>query len=164
MMAKITPDEEISAQTKIKGTTIAKLCEFDGPGYKRVKEWLEKTLAQTEKPEVKFSGVKNEYVGGATRDNSKGKGRYDLISPLFLKKLAQVLEKGAENHGDNNWKGGIKYSRLIDSTLRHVSQYNEGMRDEEHLTQAVCNLMFLIHFEEEGRTDLNDLSVQQTLL
>lgn len=106
---------------------------------------------------TKFSGKKVKYKGGATRDNNIGKGRYDLISPLFLRRLAKVLEIGAKNHGDNNWKKGIPFSRLIDSTLRHVSQYHSGLRDEDHLVQACCNLMFLIHFEEEDRKDLKNI-------
>lgn len=174
MFKKINPDEVVNSTTLIKGTTIEKLGEWAGPGYKRIKDWCEKTISEKEldnakaqfeevitepkKLEVKFSGKKEEYLGGATRDSSEGKGRYDLISPLFLRRLALVLEKGAKNHGDNNWKGGIKYSRLIDSSLRHISQYNSGMRDEDHIIQAVCNLMFLVHFEETNRTDLMDLN------
>lgn len=166
MQRKLYPDQIFDKESKIKGTSVSKLCEYGGPGYERVKKWCENTLADKEitrsammalKPEVKFSGIKDTYEGGATRDSRDGKGRYDLISPLFLRRLAKVLEAGAKNHGDNNWKGGIKYSRLIDSSLRHISQFNSGMRDEDHITQAVCNLMFLTHFEEEGRTDLNDL-------
>lgn len=161
MYKKLNPELDVTSKTTIKNTTIEELCKFDGGPYQRIKKWLEGKLE--EKPvlqtirEVKFSGTKDEYIDGATRDSREGKGRYDLISPLFLKRLALVLEAGAKNHGDNNWKGGIKYSRLIDSSLRHISQFHQGMRDEDHIVQAVCNLMFLVHFEEEKREELNDL-------
>lgn len=160
---QVNPDKEVTAATTINNTSIARLCETDGGPYKRIRAWLLKQLEKNTpvKLEVKFSGQKDTYENGATRDSRKGKGRYDLISPLFLKRLAKVLEAGAENHGDNNWKGGIQYSRLIDSALRHISQYNEGLKDEDHLAQATCNLMFLIHFEEEGRTELNDLNINK---
>lgn len=164
---QIYPEAKVSRETIINGTTIQKLCSYDGPPYQRIKKWCESTLKKKEemeikpinetKRETKFSGNKEEYVGGATRDSSSGKGRYDLISPLFLKRLAGVLEVGAKNHGSNNWMGGIPFSRLIDSSLRHISQYNSGMRDEDHIVQAVCNLMFLVHFEEENRKELMDL-------
>lgn len=166
MMDQIEPGVKHFADFKIRGTTIEKLCRFHTEGnkgpYQRIRDWCEKTINDKGPAELglqtKFSGVKDEYPTGATRDTSKGKGRYDLISPLFLKRLAKVLEVGAKNHGDNNWMKGMPYSRLIDSSLRHISQFNEGLRDEDHLVQAVCNLMFLIHFEEEGRKDLNDLT------
>lgn len=158
MYKKLNPTLEINENTLIKGATISKLCEFAGGPYNRIKEWCEKKLETQPSLQVKFSGTKDVYEGGATRDSREGKGRYDLISGLFLRRVAKVLEAGAKNHGANNWLGGIKYSRLIDSSLRHISQFNEGLRDEDHLAQAVCNLMFLIHFEEKGRTELNDLN------
>lgn len=172
MMDQIEPEIKHNAQSKIRGTTIETLCKFHTEGnkgpYQRIRDWCESKLKPASPPmrlsgeglglRTKFSGTKDEYETGATRDTREGKGRYDLISPLFLKRLAKVLEAGAKNHGDHNWKKGIPYSRLIDSSLRHISQFNEGMRDEDHLVQAVSNLMFLIHFEEEGRKDLNDLT------
>lgn len=106
---------------------------------------------------TKFSGKKKKYKGGGTRDDSTGKGRYDLITPLALKRLAGVYERGAVNHGDRNWELGVPYSRLLDSALRHTNQYLAGKRDEDHLGQAVWNLFALMHFEELNRDDLNDL-------
>lgn len=112
----------------------------------------------TRKHKTKFSGVKDEYPTGATRDRREGKGRYDLISPLALKRLAGVYERGAKNHGDRNWEMGIPYSRLMDSALRHTNQHLSGMRDEDHIAQAVWNLMALLHFDEQGRgQELDDL-------
>ncbi|MBA3816057.1 MAG: hypothetical protein H0X29_05980 [Parachlamydiaceae bacterium] len=52
-------------------------------------------------------------------------------------------------------------SRILDSALRHINQYREGNRDEDHLAHAFWNLMAAIHFEEL-RPDLNDLPVYQT--
>jgi hypothetical protein len=109
------------------------------------------------KYKTKFSGKKNSYNTGATRDNNEGKGAYELISPYMLQRLAGVYERGAKNHGDRNWEKGIKYSRLIQSALRHITQYLCGMRDEDHLAQAIWNLSAVIHFESLGRKELNDL-------
>lgn len=106
---------------------------------------------------TKFSGVKDQYDGGATRDKREGKGRYDLITPFGLKRLAGVYERGAVNHGDNNWMNGIPYSRLIDSAIRHITQFKAGERDEDHIAQAAWNLFAVLHFDELGRNELNDL-------
>ena len=107
--------------------------------------------------ETKFSGKKDEYKTGATRDQREGKGRFDLITPMMLRRLAGVYERGAKNHGDRNWEKGIPFSRLLDSALRHINQYREGYRDEDHIVQAIWNLACLVHFEDMKREDLNDL-------
>ena len=102
---------------------------------------------------------KQTYETGATRDNAKGKGRYDLIPTTALKRVALVYERGAEKHGGNNWKKGIPYSRLVSSALRHISQFQEGLTDEDHIGHAIWNLMAIIHFEEKNLKNLNDLNV-----
>ena len=113
---------------------------------------------------TKFSGKKDEYATGATRDKRAGKGRYDLITPFMLERLAGVYERGAVNHGDRNWEKGIPTSRLVDSAMRHINQFREGLRDEDHIAQAIWNLACIIHFEELKREDLNDVPNYQTKL
>jgi hypothetical protein len=98
--------------------------------------------------DTKFSGTKQEFTSGATRDNATGKGKYVLIPPLPLKRLAGVYERGGKNHGERNWEQGFPISRALDSAIRHIFQYIEGMRDEDHLGQAAWNLFAAMHFEE----------------
>lgn len=43
---------KVSADTLIRGTTIGKLCEYDGGGYKRVHKWLEDKIAENQASEV----------------------------------------------------------------------------------------------------------------
>lgn len=97
---------------------------------------------------VKDSGERREFGTGAVRDMSKGKGRYDLISPLALKRLAKHYENGALKYSDRNWEKGIPLSSYIDSAMRHLSNYLEGMRDEDHLAAAAWNVFCIIHMEE----------------
>ena len=89
-----------------------------------------------------------DLESGAKRDNNVGKGAYELISPLALKRLALVYERGASQKGARNWEKGIPFSRCVQSAIRHVFQYLEGMRDEDHLMQACWNLIAVAHFEE----------------
>ncbi len=111
---------------------------------------------------TKFSGVKDKYPSGATRDRRAGKGRFDLLSAHALHRLAGVYERGALNHGDSNWAKGIPFSRLLDSALRHINQFQRGLRDEDHIAQAAWNLFCVLHFLEEGREkELNDLLVYE---
>ena len=99
---------------------------------------------------------------GEKRDNNEGKGAYELISPLALKRLAGVYERGALQKGARNWEKGIPFSRCIQSALRHTFQFLEGKRDEDHLMQACWNLIAVAHFEEGIKRgllpkELNDL-------
>jgi len=106
---------------------------------------------------TKDSGEREKYESGAVRDKRGGKGRFDLITPIGLRRLAGVYERGAEKYAARNWEKGMPMSRFLDSALRHLNQYAEGLRDEDHLAQAAWNVFAMMHFEEL-RPDLNDLA------
>lgn len=96
---------------------------------------------------TKDSGVKQEFSTGAHRDTQSGKGRFDLIPASALKRLAGVYERGADKYGARNWEKGMPIGRYLDSALRHIYQYIEGRRDEDHLGQALWNIAGAIHTE-----------------
>lgn len=106
---------------------------------------------------------KETWGTGAQRERKEGKGRYDLISPIALKRLALVLEKGIPEHGARNWEKGMPLSQYLSSAVRHIFQRLEGTKDEDdHAGQASWNLMAFIHTEErikEGKlpSELDDL-------
>ena len=99
---------------------------------------------------------KEEMPTGAHRADATGKGKYVLISPVAMRRLAGVYERGAAAYGSNNWKKGMPMSRVLDSAIRHLYQYLGGDRSEDHLAQAAWNVFAAIHFEEK-RPELNDL-------
>ena len=103
---------------------------------------------------LKDSGQRQVFQTGAQRDRQVGKGRYDLISPVALKRIADILEKGAIKYSERNWEKGMPISRYVDSALRHLSQYVEGKRDEDHLGQAFWNLHSALHGEEMIQREL----------
>lgn len=115
-----------------------------------------------EQPEPKFEGNYETYNTGAKRSNRAGKGRYDLIPSRPLERVAKVYEAGANEHGDWNWAKGIKMSRTLDSAERHIRQYLDGDRSEDHLAQAVWNLCATMYFEE-SMPEMNDLRNQKAL-
>lgn len=107
---------------------------------------------------ISDSGARISYgEGKATREPSAGKGRFDLITPFGLARLARWYELGAQKYEDRNWEKGMPYSRCVDSALRHIDKFLMGMTDEDHLSAAVWNLLCIIHFQECGMDDLNDL-------
>ena len=98
--------------------------------------------------EVKDSGQRQNFSTGSVRDTQEGKGRFDLISPIALKRLAQHFENGAKKYGDRNWELGQNLSRYLDSAIRHAYAFLEGKRDEDHATAMAWNALALVHTEE----------------
>ncbi len=70
--------------------------------------------------------------------------------------IALVLAFGAAKYSDNNWRQGMKWSRLARATLEHVRQFAEHgqLRDPEsgfhHLGHAACCVMFLWWYNRFG--------------
>lgn len=95
--------------------------------------------------------------GKAIREPSAGKGRYDLITPFGIMRLAKWYELGSKKYEDRNWEKGMPFSRYIDSAKRHIDKYIMGMTDEDHLAAAVWNLLAIIHHEELGQTEFDDM-------
>ena len=116
-------------------------------------------MSRPESFEVLDSGARQQFETGAVRDTNPGKGRFDLIPPVPLDRLAKLYEKGALKYEARNWERGIPVSRFIDSALRHINKWREGYRDEDHLIQAVFNLFGAVHTQEMVSRGLLDRSL-----
>lgn len=101
--------------------------------------------------EVKDSGARQSFDTGSVRDTREGKGRFDLISPIALTRLARHYENGAKKYGDRNWEKGQPLSRYLDSALRHLCGILHGKTDEDHAAAAAWNIFAFIHTQEKIR-------------
>ncbi len=95
--------------------------------------------------DVEMKGVKHDT----------DKPRMELLPPLALKEIAQVMTAGAKKYGDHNWLGGMKHGRLVGAALRHISSYLAGEDiDEEtrtlNLANAAIDLMMVIEYTKRG--------------
>jgi hypothetical protein len=77
--------------------------------------------------------------------------------------------KGLEviSSGANNWKGGLKYTEVCESMLRHVHAFLEGEDDDKesklsHVGHILCNAMFLSYMVL-FRKDLDDRHIDKNL-
>jgi len=111
--------------------------------------------------QTKASGKRRQFASGSVRDSRQGKGRYDLIPALAMRRLAELYERGAEHYGDNNWKKGQPLSSYTDSLMRHTNNLTAGERSEDHLASIMWNAaayMWTLEEIEAGRlpADLDD--------
>jgi len=97
---------------------------------------------------VKDSGERREFSTGSVRDVRKGKGRFDLLSPIALRRLARHFENGAVKYGERNWEKGQPMCSYLDSAVRHLYDWLEGKNDEDNLAAAMWNVNAMIHTEE----------------
>ena len=91
---------------------------------------------------------------------NSGKPRFDLLPPIALEKISEVLTFGATKYSEWNWAEGFKHTDVIASLQRHINAYMRGEDiDPEtglsHLAHAGCNIMFLLDLVEL-RPDLDN--------
>uniref|UniRef100_A0A6M3KVR4 dATP/dGTP diphosphohydrolase N-terminal domain-containing protein n=1 Tax=viral metagenome TaxID=1070528 RepID=A0A6M3KVR4_9ZZZZ len=108
--------------------------------------------------EVKDSGKRQEFDTGSKRDTRDGKGRFDLIPPYALTRLARHYENGAVKYGDRNWEKGQPLARYLDSMIRHAYKFLGGSREEDHLAAVAWNA--LAYIETEYRIELGILPAE----
>lgn len=99
---------------------------------------------------TKDSGERAQFDSGMVRDTDAGKPRYDLIPLLPLKRLAELYARGAVKYGDFNWQKANspeELQRFKASAFRHLIQYLEGDRDEDHAIAVAWNMFAAVWVE-----------------
>lgn len=95
--------------------------------------------------------------------HDSSKTDWSLMPFEAVEEINRVLEFGAQKYSAHNWKtgSGFKYSRVLNSLLRHIFAYIRGEdRDPEsglsHLAHAGCNIVFLLYYERYKKRYEND--------
>ena len=90
-----------------------------------------------------------------------GKPRWDLLPIRPIEEVVEVLTEGAAKYSENGWQQvDNARERYFAALMRHIVAWREGQTcDAEsgrsHLIHAICNLLFLYHFDlpiVEGET------------
>lgn len=92
---------------------------------------------------TKDSGKRQEYSTGMKRDVQTNKPRYDLLDMPMLKRWAELMSRGAEKYGEENWRLASteeELKRFKASFLRHAFQYFNGDTDEDHAAACMFNI------------------------
>jgi hypothetical protein len=101
-------------------------------------------MLKTPNFETKDSGERIDYPSGMRRDVQEGKVRYDLVDMDMFKRWAELMTRGAEKYGDNNWKlanSQEELDRFKASAFRHFMQwFNEWDSEEDHGAAVFFNI------------------------
>ena len=101
------------------------------------------------------TGSLEQFPDGAVRQKLE-EVRFDLISPIALRRLARTYAEGAKKYSDHNWRKGMPFSSILNHILNHIIKHLLGDRSEDHLAHAAWGFFAWMEFEET-RPDLDDL-------
>jgi hypothetical protein len=89
------------------------------------------------------SGERVDFPSGMRRDTDAGKARFDLIPLPMLRRLAELYGRGSLKYGDRNWEladSQAEVDRFQASAFRHLIQWLEGDRTEDHAVAVTFNI------------------------
>jgi hypothetical protein len=133
-----------------------------GLGYDEQVEVVTETIETTTVEErVLVEGSKPDAVGSVQVDaagvmkGDGGKPRTDLLPPVPLLRIAEVLGYGARKYAPHNWRKGADWGRIYAALVRHLFAWLDGEDlDPEtgmsHLAHAGCEMLFLLEITEKG--------------
>ena len=107
---------------------------------------------------TKDSGKRIKFKSGMQRDIQEGKPRYDLIYLPLLKEWAELMGRGAEKYGENNWKKANsveELNRFKASAWRHFVQFMNGEEDEAHHAAILFNIAGIMYLMDKLGVDIN---------
>jgi len=110
-------------------------------------ELIKQSLVSSES-HLRDSGKRESLSTGGSREPTSGKGRYDLLPPIMIRRLAIHYENGAKKYAPRNWEKGLSVSHCIESLQRHTDQYKMGDKVEDHLAAVIWNAAAIMQFEE----------------
>lgn len=103
-------------------------------------------------------GLPNTFTIGVKHD--AGKPRTELIPTEFIIEVAKALTFGANKYGDDNFRQGISYRRLLGAAKRHIELElarieTDSDSGHSHLAHAGASLA-MYAFMKAHRPDLDD--------
>lgn len=100
--------------------------------------------------EVKLSedGKLSQCSTGAVRSADALAYRYDLVSPIGLRRVAEACAEGSVKYGAYNCEMGFPIDDLLNHAIRHIYLYLSGDRSEDHLGHSGWGLFMAMHSEE----------------
>lgn len=94
--------------------------------------------------EIKQETKIRRFPSGAIRSDNTGRERFDWISPLALKSLAEYLSTTENSFAQINYFKGIPEEACVESVLRHVNDFQINGHKKEAVA-LLFNAVALVH-------------------
>ena len=106
---------------------------------------------------TKDSGERQLFESGMVRDTQRSKIRYDLVYLPMFKRWAELMGRGAQKYGDNNWKKAdsqAELDRFKESAFRHFMTWflNED-NNEDHCAATWFNMSGVEYLKGEKNVE-----------
>jgi uncharacterized protein YuzE len=77
---------------------------------------------------------------------------YDFtgIDPKAMFAMAKVMAEGLKNHTRGGWRK-VPLEKHLNNGLSHIYAYLAGDKQDEHLSHALCRIMFAVALEIEEK-------------
>lgn len=91
--------------------------------------------------EINESGAKQSCIGA----------RFDLVPAVALRRVAEILHKGAEKYEEDNWRG-LSSRSCLNHALAHIYAHlaGESCSHEDDLGHAACRLLMALELKLTG--------------
>lgn len=118
---------------------------------KQLKENLNQYLSKSALYSLKY-GPRELYEG---QRSSLNVPQYMKLPSDFLVRVARTREYGDLKYGLDNWKQFSPEMRkdCFNHAIEHLFRAFDNDSSEDHFAHAVCNIMFLMYFEDEALRD-----------
>lgn len=151
----LSTDEEVAAQKLYKI-----LIEFDFGSWPLNPRNYGLSSSQNSAGQTLFEDVTSGLRGARKFQSGKHGGirehfypMFELLEPELLRRVANVMTTGAEKYTVDNWKS-FDDKQILDlqrHVFQHTVSFMAGDTSEDHLANAVCNIMFIMYFEVLGK-------------
>lgn len=113
----------------------------------RFERHVEAELCDLSKPDANRTEF-HAFETGAVRGTDANDVRFDLVTPIGLRRVARAYAEGSRKYSDFNCENGIPLHDLINHALNHLNLYLAGDRSEDHLGHCGWNVLMACHSEE----------------
>ena len=78
-----------------------------------------------------------EFDTGAKRDDNSNKPFIHNLKGYTRMRFGFHMTTGSNKYGDSNWEKGMPIPSYLESIDRHLAQYMDGDRSEDHLSAII---------------------------
>ena len=101
-------------------------------------------------------------MSGTAKHFDEGKPALQWIPYDALVEISRAFSYGAVKYGNGNFKGGMSWSKMVGSILRHTYRFMAGENNDDesglpHLAHAGACICMLLYFYKH-HPDLDDRS------